>query len=64
VAASKDTFEPKVFASNSFAAGAFRGVGATVTAATSNIFGRLTIEPQYRGKVTIEPQYKGTVKVE
>lgn len=30
MAASKDVFEPKVFASNAFAPGAFRGVGASV----------------------------------
>lgn len=28
MAASKDVFEPKTFAANAFAAGAFRGVGA------------------------------------
>jgi hypothetical protein len=32
MASSKDVFEPKVYATTSFAAGAFRGTGVTVTA--------------------------------
>lgn len=31
MAATKDVFEPKVFASNTFAAGAFRGAGVDAT---------------------------------
>jgi hypothetical protein len=42
MAASKDTFEPHVFASRAFAAGVFRGVGVDVEPS----------EPKYPGGMT------------
>lgn len=45
MASSKDTFEAKTFAANSFACGTFRGLGVTVTPAADpaiRIIGRRT----------------------
>lgn len=62
MAASKDTFEAKHFASNAFAAGVFRGTGADVTT-PGKLFGSISVGPRLLGKVSIEPRLKGTVRV-
>jgi hypothetical protein len=62
MASSKDTFEPKTFAANSFAAGVFRGIGTAVGQITA-FAGTITIEPRFAGAVSCEPRLSGSVKV-
>lgn len=58
MAASKDTFEPRVFASNTFAAGAFRGVGVDVAPATPTNF------PPIRGLLNSQVPMRGILNAQ
>lgn len=62
MAASKDVFEPHVFASNTFAAGAFRGLGVEI-ATPFHAGGTLTIGPRFAGKLSAAPRFPGRLDV-
>lgn len=53
MAASKDVFEPKVFAANAFAAGAFRGTGADIAFTLSGKWSDIEYIHANRDRTTI-----------